>query len=171
MVPSFWPRFQAKYTVDSATGCWKWHGADGRGGYGIFKLGPKLQMAHRVAFEYLRGPIPEGLQLDHLCRNPACVNPDHLEIVTPKENIRRGTIAEAAKRRGAEVTHCPKGHPYSGENLYVKPNGRRECRQCVRDASARYREKKGTAGKTPRKSSLGQYPRKPVVAERKPYTD
>ena len=99
-------------------------------------------MAHRVSYEMAKGKIPDGLQLDHLCRMTLCVNPSHLEPVTPKENIRRGETAEVARLTQLSKTHCPQGHPYSGENLYLKPNGRRECRQCVRDSGARYRAKK-----------------------------
>lgn len=82
-----------------------------------------------MSHELHKGPIPEGLVIDHLCRNRGCVNPDHLEAVTQRENILRGEGLAAANAR---KTHCPKGHPYSGENLYVVPSsGRRQCRICA----------------------------------------
>ena len=99
-------------------------------------------MAHRVSYEMAKGSIPPGLQLDHLCRTTLCVNPAHLEPVTPKENIRRGSTAEVARRTQLSKTHCPQGHAYEGANLYLAPDGGRECRQCIRDSGARYRAKK-----------------------------
>ena len=88
---------------------------------------------HRVAYEAAVGPIPEGLQLDHLCRNTLCTNPAHLEPVTCRENLLRGNTLQAAN---AAKTHCPYGHPYAGENLRVrrlKSGGLgRSCRECAR---------------------------------------
>jgi hypothetical protein len=139
-------RFEEKFTPEPNCGCWLWVGAtspsaSGKHPYGIFTKDGKLRMAHRVSYEMAIGLIPDGLQLDHLCRMTLCVNPAHLEPVTPKENIRRGRTAEAARNTQLSKTHCPHGHEYSGDNLYIKPNGRRECRQCVRDSGARYRAK------------------------------
>ena len=84
-------------------------------------------MAHRVSYVHFKGLIPEELELDHLCRNPSCVNPEHLEPVTHRENILRSPTNPLAKN--AAVTHCPKGHPYEGYNLMIE-NGSRLCREC-----------------------------------------
>lgn len=142
-------RFSEKYTVNPESGCWVWTAASSanRGGnrYGQIAEGGKdgkLLHAHRVSHMLFKGPIPAGLVIDHLCRNTLCVNPDHLEAVTSKENSGRGIVSEVCRQMQLDKTHCPQGHPYSGDNLYVKPNGRRECRQCVRDSGARYRAKK-----------------------------
>jgi hypothetical protein len=92
---------------------------------------------HRVAYELLVGPIPEGLELDHLCRNTRCVNPEHLEPVTGRENLMRAVSSWAAKN--AAKTHCPQGHPYDEENTKVKRDGGRACRACGREFMRRKR--------------------------------
>ena len=112
--------------VDKTDTCWLWTAAKAQG-YGRFYCGGRLHAAHRWSYELLIGPIPEGLHLDHLCRNPASVNPAHLEPVTQRENIIRGT-APAAEH--AAATHCPQGHPYDEANTYLAPNGWRQCRTC-----------------------------------------
>lgn len=129
-------RFERHYTPEPNSGCWIWT-AEVRGGYGRFWDGQRKRQAHAFAYEHLSGPIPDGLEIDHLCRNRACVNPAHMEPVTSAENNRR---ADPCKARRA-LTHCPQGHPYSGDNLYVYPNGKRRCRVCARDATARLRER------------------------------
>jgi hypothetical protein len=119
-------RFWSK--VDKSGECWLWMGTKSRG-YGQFYLYGRGWPAHRLAYELVIAPIPEGLQLDHLCRVRHCVNPDHLEAVTNKVNCLRGVSPWAVNAR---KTDCPQGHPYSGENLYTAPSGARYCRTCNR---------------------------------------
>lgn len=123
-------RFWAKVSRSDA-GCWVWTAAKNSAGYGVFSIGGRLYLAHRVAYELAVGPIPEGLVIDHVrkrgCTSTLCVNPAHLEAVTDAENVMR------TKR-----DHCPQGHPYSPENTYHRPStGHRECRACNR---ARHRK-------------------------------
>lgn len=111
------------------TPCWVWTGANNGAGYGKPSMGGRKVLTHRVAYEALRAEIPPGLSIDHLCGVKMCWNPWHLEPVTHKVNILRSTAPTAENSR---KTHCPRGHSYSGENLYVKPSGYRECRTCNR---------------------------------------
>lgn len=110
-------------------GCWEWVGGLNSNGYGKMKLGKASAGAHRVVYEMHRGPIPEGLHLDHLCRKPDCVNPDHLEPVTNRENMMRG---ENFAAKNAAKTHCHRGHPFEGDNLIVikRSTPGRNCRTC-----------------------------------------
>ena len=143
-------RFAHKFVVDSDTGCWEWTAGKGLG-YGQFWVNGKLRNAHRVVYEYLVGPVPEGLELDHLCRNRGCCNPWHLEAVTHAENNLRGIGITA---QNAIKTYCPEGHEYTEENTYVHRN-KRYCRECkrkiTREAKRRSRLAKGTI---PRESSI-----------------
>lgn len=120
-------RFEAKVDRgDGSGGCWEWIGAKGADGYGKFAIEGFIS-AHRAAYTLLVGPIPDGLEIDHLCRNRACVNPDHLEPVSRSENIRRGVAGR---------THCRRGHAFTPENTRLGPDGRR-CRACQRAAETR----------------------------------
>lgn len=124
--PSAETRFLAKI-VEGPSGCWLWTGTTLRG-YGQFGIGSKtdgtrrMTYAHRWAYEHFVGPIPDDLQLDHLCRVPACVNPAHLEPVTQLENQRRG--------KKARQTHCVRGHEYTPENTGRNSRGCRLCKTC-----------------------------------------
>lgn len=109
--------------------CWEWTGSRSNG-YGYFAPPPgdRAVGAHRWAYEHLIGAVPDGCQLDHLCRNRACVNPDHLEPVIQRTNILRGASPAA---RNAAKTHCPQGHPYDETNTYRSPGrSARYCRTC-----------------------------------------
>jgi hypothetical protein len=112
--------------VDKSDGCWDWTGYKTATGYGRVQ-GTKY--AHRVAYELQVGPIPDGLEIDHLCRNRGCVNPAHLEVVTHQENQLRGN---GPCGLNARKTHCPRGHEYTEKNTRVY-QGHRMCRTCRRD--------------------------------------
>ncbi len=127
-------RFEAKVNYKD-DGCWEWLAGRDRKGYGRFSIGRLSKPAHRVSYELFVGPIPTGLQVDHLCRNRACVNPAHLEPVTCLENVRRSALGIATANRVA----CRHGHPYSPENTYVRKSGARACRTCRREQDARRR--------------------------------
>lgn len=134
-------RFTSKMEICADSGCWLWVARMNRNGYGSY-MHPESQrtvVAHRYAYEVVVGPIPEGLQLDHLCRVRNCVNPAHLEPVTQRENLLRGDTLTA---KAASATHCPAGHEYAGANLYINPEGHRLCREChrARVAAARQRD-------------------------------
>lgn len=114
----------------SEAGCWVWTGRTLPNGYGSICFANRRWYTHRVSYELHYGPIPNGLHLDHLCRNRACCNPAHLEAVSCKENVHRSPIALAAIN--ARKTHCDWGHELTGDNLIPRPEGQRHCRTCAR---------------------------------------
>jgi hypothetical protein len=117
----------SKIALGHPCGCWEWTGAPNPNGYGYATAGSKRPLAHRLVYELLVGPIPDGLQLDHLCRNRLCVNPDHLEPVTAHVNLHRGY---GRTRFRSEQTVCVRGHDFTPENTYINSRGNRTCRTC-----------------------------------------
>ena len=122
-------RFWAKVSVDLETGCWNWTASkckEGyRAGYGIFNVGGRASSPYVLTYTALVGPVPAGLELDHLCRNRGCCNPEHLEPVTHAENMARSIRAMQ--------THCIRGHEFTPANTYRTTNGTRGCRRCHAD--------------------------------------
>lgn len=124
-------------------GCWRWQGTLDRLGYGKFGVGGKQYLAHRWFYQVERGPVHPKLQMDHLCRVHECVNPDHLEPVTPKVNGARGMKATK--------THCARGHEFTPENTYRRPNGRRYCRRCHSSDNTERERRQRAQGKPARR--------------------
>lgn len=148
-------RFWDKARTNSETGCWEWRGQLTKKGYGVIKFDRRMRRAHRLAYEALIGQVPNGLVLDHLCRVRHCVNPTHLDPVTPAENTRRGVINVG--RKGVALkprTHCPQGHPYDEANTATSHSGKRRCRACTRTRKQQYRQEK----RQPRVVSLHKAP-------------
>lgn len=140
-------RFKSKLVCSD--GCWSWAGSHFKAtGYTIFNMQMsdgvwRPTVAHRVSHEIFKGPIPDGLTIDHLCRNRGCVNPDHLEAVTQRANNLRGTSPSAMQAR---QTHCFRGHEFTDENTYRKPGtNKRECRICMRMRDNRRGWRRGAA--------------------------
>jgi len=125
-------RFWGKVDKKGPDECWLWTASKTDDGYGKLGKGTKYggwEHAHIVAYRLMIGEIPIGLELDHLCQNPSCVNPKHLEPVTHRTNLLRGN---GLPSRNARATHCPQGHPYDLLNTYYYPDGHRGCRECNR---------------------------------------
>lgn len=126
---------KVRYT---AYGCWEFTSCLNKAGYALFYLGHGHMQASRAAYILMVGPIPEGMFIDHLCRNLCCVNPKHLEPVTPSENVRRGMGRSGCRIRSA---HCRKGHEFTPENtIYQKGGKHRSCRTCRRAYDREYQK-------------------------------
>ena len=122
-----WTKIEKKIMPVPESGCHLWIGAITDSGYGVITRKGKRFRVHRLVYERERGAVLNGLQLDHLCRVRCCVNPEHLEVVTSRENTYRGMSPLA---QHANKTNCPKGHPYSEGNLVFMLNERKPCRRC-----------------------------------------
>lgn len=131
-VEKFWAK------VEKREGCWRWKGLMSKDGYGVTTLNRRPYRAHRVAYTLMRGSIPTGLTIDHLCRNRACINPAHMEPVTMRENTLRGFGLTAIHAR---KTHCSNGHPFAGDNLRIHRRGYRTCMICRRKWDKKRRQK------------------------------
>lgn len=132
------PRFWAKVDKNGPVSvrrpelgrCWLWAAGVSRFGYGHFHIGSATHRAHRIAYQLLLGDIPEGKELDHLCRVRHCVNPAHLEAVTRSENLLRGVGPAATRERNSKKSHCKRGHLFNERNTRLTPRGLRRCRTC-----------------------------------------
>ena len=135
-------RLMSKIVVDGE--CWMFTGSISPNGYGKIRAPNAAgrqctRNAHRVSYEIHVGPVPDGLELDHLCRRRACCNPAHLEPVTRRENTLRGNAPDAVRSVNGSKTMCKHGHPFSGENLVLRKGGGRKCRECCRAEKRRRR--------------------------------
>lgn len=145
-------RFRKRVILNYQTGCLEWTGAKyGNSRYGVFWHGKGWMAVHRWVYAYFYGPIPVGLEIDHLCQNTRCVNPYHLEAVTPEENMDRSLRAQGLKRRtprpvrprrDGKPTHCKYGHAFEPGNTIVNKKGYWQCRTCQNRLAREYRQKR-----------------------------
>ena len=136
-------RLSKKIEIVTESGCWIWIGALSKNGYGNVHTRPRNVVAHRAVYQAMRGAIPEGLDLDHLCRVRCCVNPAHLEPVNRTTNLERGGVLSRLRARAIKMhtqTHCKRGHEMTPENSYTYPDGKhRQCRACMREHQRTWR--------------------------------
>lgn len=130
-------RFQKYIELDLLEGCWLWKSNINENGYGYFKINYKNMRAHRVSYQYWNGPISKNYEIDHLCRNRSCVNPQHLEAVTHQENTKRGLQSKPHLNQHVNKTHCKRGHEFNEKNTYVKDSSR-HCRICHKERCRKY---------------------------------
>ncbi len=148
MIESPWLRFAQRFEIDMDTKCWDWTARTNAAGYALYYVGGG-ELAHRWSWSFFNGPVPDGLQIDHLCRNRRCVNPSHLEPVTHRENVRRGDVP----RSDGKCSKC--GLVVAGDNAAPKTRGGYQCRSCIRIGSRRRYIKLGRGRKDGRCSKCG----------------
>lgn len=137
-------RFYEKIHIDKSSECWNWKGKPSSDGYGRMGIDYKVYLAHRVSYVLKYGEPPPHMVIDHVCRNRICINPDHLEVVSLEENIRRGVGPERMRESSdakAQRTHCKNGHPFSGYNLSLNDR-QRLCKTCHRQWQKDFRARK-----------------------------
>ena len=139
MKPSTADRFDSGYVPEPNSGCWLWTKSTSKNGYANFAWDGRQSYAHRYAFGRFVGPIPSGTEIDHLCRVRSCVNPDHLEAVSHRANVLRGTSPSAF---AARADKCKAGHEYTAGNTRTAEGGRRVCRECHRLSVADYQRRR-----------------------------
>lgn len=137
MKPKDIQRFFSK--IKQSGSCWQWIASKDRSGYGLFLYQKRKVSSHRFSYILFFHDIPIGLEIDHLCKNKSCVNPDHLEAVTHLVNVRRGHSGN--DNHESRKTYCPQGHQYSKENTRTYKNGSRACKECVRNRNREYQRK------------------------------
>ena len=134
--------------VPGPNGCWTWTGRTNDNGYGVLEVGSRVDrtkgpvLIHRLAYELGKGPIPDGLEIDHLCRNRRCANISHLEAVTHIVNVHRGNVTVYVPLEIAANQSCKHEHKFTVENTYCDPKGKLHCRRCNADAASRKRFKR-----------------------------
>ena len=154
------------YDIDPDTGCWVWRKHRSANGYGMKSFANRNPVgAHRWYYEQEYGPVPEGLVLDHLCGNRACVNPQHLEAVPQRTNVMRGN---GPTKHNALKTHCKHGHPFDEENTYWRPTGGRMCLACKRERNRGYMTNARRRAGVPVKGSRGPYKKRGVIPDDTP---
>lgn len=158
-------RLLQRRKIDEESGCWIYLGYADPAGYARVGYQGKSKRVHQVSFWHFKGEVPEGYEIDHLCRNKRCFNPEHLEAVTKRTNMLRGIVWEVSGKYNQAKTHCVRGHPYAGDNLVERiqmgvlgPRVSRHCRKCInmyaRNARKRAKRRAGIGATKQRRSSL-----------------